>query len=350
MFKYFIASLFVIQFLFIHSEKDEDPITVSHTILFQESYYGTNDTIYNIFLDFTQFRLYNITKERIYRNTPNYPNFQLIWKDKKISLKCSSKNDATLKCADIDLRDHKFITFDFDRLISKLGGIFSYLLILYGFFSLRRGYVYFNLTVIFYGSFGFILFVREFFQLLELNDHLNSEDDDSERILYTVFSFTLIICILYGYVCHLSKYLKYITFGFINGLIISKVFYYFLIKAIDDNFFWTYFLIELFTCLIMMGLFIFLQNKYTIVNIMNIVFISSYGVVYGLNILVGGLPFLPFFILVKQDSIEKDYLYHKLVDKNHIYFYASIYVVLLVYGSYKNYINYKIATNKKLKI
>jgi len=350
MFKYFIASLFVIQFLFIHSEKDEDPITVSHTILFQEDYYGTNDIIHNLFIDFTEFRLYSITKDRIYRNTDYYPNFQLIWKDKKISLKCSSKNDATLKCADIDLRDHKFITFDFDRLISKLGGIFSYLLILYGFFSLRRGYVYFNLTVIFYGSFGFILFVREFFQLLELNDHLNSEDEISENILYTVFSFTLIICILYGYVCHLSKYLKYITFGFIDGLIISKVFYYFLIKAINDNFFWIYFLIELFTCLIMMGLFIFLQNKYTIVNIMNIVFISSYGVVYGLNILVGGLPFLPFFILVKQDSIEKNFLYHKLVEENLVLLYAPIYVVLVVYGTYKNYINYKIATNKKLKI
>ena len=349
MFKYFIASLFVIQFLFIHSEKDEDPITVSHTILFQEYYYGTNDIIHNLFIDFTEFRLYNITKERIYRNTPNYPNFQLIWKDKKISLKCSSKNDATLKCADIDLREHKFITFDFDRLISELGGIFSYLLILYGFFSLRRGYVYFNLTVIFYGSFGFILFVREFFQLLELNDHLNSEDEASKRILYTVFSFTLIICILYGYVCHLSKYLKYITFGFINGLIISKIFYFLLINAINDNFFLTYFLIELFTCLIMMGLFIFLQNKYTIVNIMNIAIISSYGVIYGVNILCGGLPFLPFFILVKQDTIETD-LYDKLLDKNLIELYAPIYVVLLVYGSYKNYINYKIATNKKLKI
>ena len=349
MFKYFIASLFVIQFLFIHSEKDEDPITVSHTILFQESYYGTNDTIFNIFLDFTQFRLYNITKDRIYRNTPNEPNFQLVWKDNKISIKCSSQNDKTLKCADIDLREHKFITFDFDRLISELGGIFSYLLILYGFFSLRRGYVYFNLTVIFYGSFGFILFVREFFQLLELNDHLNSEDEDSERILITVFSFTLIICILYGYVCHLSKYLKYITFGFINGLIISKIFYYFLIKAINDNYFLTYFLIELFTCLVMMVLFIFLQNKYTIVNIINIVIISSYGIIYGVNILCGGLPFLPFFILVKQDPIET-VLYDKLVEKNLIELYAPIYVVLLVYGSYKNYINYKIATNKKLKI
>ena len=57
------------------------------------------------------------------------------------------KNIALIREADIDLSEHKFITFDFDRLISKLGGIFSYLLILYGFFSLGRGYVYFNLTV-----------------------------------------------------------------------------------------------------------------------------------------------------------------------------------------------------------
>lgn len=94
-----------------------------------------------------------------------------------------------------------------------------------------------------------------------MHDVLNSEDPTSERILITVFSFTLAICILYGAASHISKYLKYITFGFINGLIFSKIFYFFLIRVINSYFLLSYFLLELFSYLIMMVLSIFIQKK-----------------------------------------------------------------------------------------
>ena len=348
MFKHLIASFFIFQLLLIYSQQETETLKVSHTVLVQETYYNdTNNEISKSFIDFMQYRIYNITKERIYSNKQNQdPKFKLIWKDKIISIDCIPTND--LKCAEIDLGTHEFITFDFDRLIADLGGIFSYLLVLYGFFSLRRGFVYFNLTVIFYCSFGFILFMREFFELLELNKLLNSEYDTSYNILITVFSFSLIICIMYGYICYLSKYLKYVTFGFINGLFFSKIINYIVIKFLVNNYFLVYLLIELFLCLIFIILFVFLQNKYVPVNIINICIIASYGIIYGMNILFGGLPFLPFFIIAKEIK-EEEYLFPRLVKENLIECYGIFYVLLIIYGYWKNDINYQIATNRKIK-
>ena len=352
MFKYFIESFFIFQLLFIYSQQEQnedDTLKVSHTVLVQETHYNdTNNEISKSFIDFMKYKVYNITKDRIYSNKQTQdPKFKLIWKDKNISIDCIKTNN--LKCADIDLETHEFITFDFDKLIADLGGIFSYLLILYGFFCLRRGFVYFNLTVIFYCSFGFILFMREFFELLELNKNLNSEHEISHNMLITVFTFSLILCILYGYICYLSKYLKYITFGFINGLFFSKIIYYIVIRFLEDNYFLVYLLLEFFLCLFFIILFVFLQNKYVAVNIINICIIASYGVIYGMNILFGGLPFLPFFILAKEFKEEEKTLFMMLVNGNLIQFYGIFYVLLLIYGYWKNNINYRIATNRKLK-
>lgn len=340
---YFLFSLFLFKPLFF---KGTEPITVSHTVLIQENYYGTEDIISQSFIDFTEYKIYRLDFGRIYHQKNKTDlTFNFDWDDNnKITLVC----DKSIKCASIDLQDHDFITFDIDKYIAKLGGIFTYLLVLYGFFSLRRGYVYFNLTVIFYSSFGFILFIREFCELLELNDQLNSEHKNSQNILKTVFYFTLIISILYGVACHISKYLKYITFGFINGLIFSKIFYYFLIKGLDKHFLLAYFLLELFSCLIMIGLAIFIQNKYPKISILSIVIIAGYGIIYGINILFGGLPFLPYFIMAKHYNDEEN-LYQKLVGNNHLGKYSVFYILLIGYGYYSNDINFKIAMNKKVK-
>ena len=331
--------------LFIYIKSD-DTITVSHTVLIQENYYGTSEQIKKSFIDFTKYKIYRIEEDKIYhKNVVEKPEFQLKWdNNNEISIECIRE----YKCATIELQDHDFITFDIDKYIAKLGGIFAYLLVLYGFFSLRRGYVYFNLTIIFYSSFGFILFMREFCELLELNEKLNSEDKKSQRILETVFYFTLIVSLLYGAACHISKYLKYITFGFINGLIFSKIFYYLLIKALKKDFILSYFLLELFSCLIMISLAIFIQHKYPKISIFNISVIAGYGIIYGINILFGGLPFLPYFIMAKHYNDEKG-LYQKLVDNNYVEIYSVFYVALIGYGYYSNYINYKIAMNKKVK-
>ena len=175
---------------------------------------------------------------------------------------------------------------------------------------------------------------------------MNSEEDHSQNILYTVFTFSLVTCILYGYLCHFSKYLKYINFGFINGLLLTKIIYYFVIKILNDNFILAYYLFEIFICLGMIILFIFLQNKYLYFNITCIVIISSYGVLFGLNILFGGLPFIPYYILTKY---RKDDLFDRLCDGNYKYAYGTFFVLMCAYGSYKNYINYEIAMNKKIK-
>ena len=351
MFKYFIISLSV-QILFIYSQQEQktDTLKVSHTVLVQESYYynDKNIVINKSFIDFMKYKFYNITIDRIYSNKRNVtPTFKLIWKGKNISIDCIKKDNY--KCAEIDLEKHEFITFDFDKLIADLGGIFSYLLVLYGFFSLRRGIIYFNLTVIFYCSFGFILFMREFCELLELNNLLNSEHETSQDILLTVFVFSLIICILYGYVCYLSKYLKYITFGFINGLFFSKIIFYFVIKCLKDNYLLVYSLLELFLCLIFIALFVFLQNKYVKINIINVCIISGYGIIYGMNILFGGLPFLPFFILAKKIEEQETGLYKLLEKGNFIQFYGIFYVLIIIYGYWKNHVNYKITMNRKIK-
>lgn len=348
MLNYFILIFITVELLIKVKEEEVKEITVSHTILLQESYYGEKDVIDKTFIDFPNYKIYKMIRERIYTRLEGEPEFNLKWDNKnEISLECNNQNKKTFKCADIDLQDHDFITFDYDRLIFKLGGVFSYLLILYGFFSLSRGYVYFNLTVIFYCTFGFILFFREFFELLELNNNLNSEHSKSERILLTVFIFSLISAVCYGVACHTSKYLKYITFGFIDGLIISKCLYYLLIKVLDKNYLLAYFLLELFTCLIMIVFFIFIQNKYTKFSILNICIIANYGIIYGLNILFGGVPFIPFFILAKK--YDDDYLFPKLCDKNYILHYMLFFILLLGYGYYKNDINYRIATNKSSK-
>lgn len=349
MLNYFILIFISIELLLIKADNEEiKEIKVSHTILLQESYYGDQDQINKSFIDFPNYKIYKINMKRIYTRTQSDILFELMWDEhNEISLRCSNQSKMTFKCADIDLQDHDFITFDYDRLIFKLGGVFSYLLILYGFFSLRSGYTYFNMTVIFYCTFGFILFFREFFELLELNNNLNSEHSKSERILITVFIFSLISAVCYGTACHTSKYLKYITFGFINGLIISKSLYYLLIKVLDKNYLLAYFLLELFTCLVLIVLFIFIQNKYLKFSIINICIIAIYGIIYGLNILFGGLPFIPFFILAKK--YDDDRLFSKLCNKNYIFHYGLFIILLFIYGYYTNNINYKIATNKSSK-
>ena len=332
--------------------KESKEIRVSHTILKQESYYNETSEINETFIDFLNLKIYNINMSFIhhkYKEEENNIYFTLIWdkNDKnEISLECNLDNVDKMKCASIDLSDHKFITFDYDKLIFDYGGIFSYLLILYGLFSLRNGYVYFNLTVLFYCSFGYILLIREIFEFLELNNNLNSEDEKSLLIINIVFYISLFTCILYGLVCHISKYLKYITFGFIDGLIFAKIIYYFLLRIIllenrADKLTTSYLITEIIICLLMMILFIIAQNKNDIINISNIVLISSYGIIFGINILFGGLPFIPYYIL--GDEKEKE----RLKEGDSIIIYSGIFIVLLIYGYYKNHINFKIAIHGK---
>lgn len=345
MLRYHIRLLFLFEFLFIFI-KSVKSLTVSHTVLIEANYYGDQDKISDAFADFTQFTIYRINQTLIYHKIQSVtPTFKLIWDEgNQISLEC-----VGIKCTKIKLQNHEFKRFDMDVFIANLGGVFSYLLLLYGLFCLRKGIVYFNLTVIFYCSFGFILFVREVCQLLELIGKLNTEAEESQRIKEASFYFALFSSFLYGAVCHFSKYLKYVTFGLINGLFFSKIIYLLLISVLTGKFLLVYFLLELFFCLALIILFIFLQTKYIRISILYIVFIAGYGIIYAFNILFGGLPFFPFLILSKEYKEQEKGFYDKLMEKSHAFLYGIFYVVLVAFGYYENNINYKIATHKTLK-
>ena len=155
---------------------------------------------------------------------------------------------------------------------------------------------------------------------------------------------------LYGAVCHYSKYLKFITFGFIDGLIFAKIISYFLISFIFENdLVLKYLIIEIVICLIMIVLFIIAQNKNDTVNILNISLISSFGIIYAINILFGGLPFIPYYILGKQANNSQDDIIEKLKEGDSVLIYLILFIAFIAYGYYRNNINFKIAIHKKPK-
>jgi len=333
------------------NDGNQNVIKASHRILEQKKVYNKDRKIHSSFIDFINFKMYNIEKERIFhsKSVPTV-DFQLNWdNNQQITFSCLENNNGKrVKCSVIDLKEHNFTCFEYDRLISKTGGVISYLLILYGFFSFTKGYLYFNLSILFYGAFGFILFAREVFELLELKNFLRKGEEESEKFSPAIFCISLLTSILYGFVCLNSKYLKYITFGFINGLFISKIlfFYIFMRIAESNNITLIYFLLELICVIIFILLFIIFQNKYPKISIAYIVMMACYGMIYGFNELFGGIMFIPYLILAKRYKEEEGGLYGVLVDDLYHFFYLAFSVFFVIYGFYKNYENYKILINK----
>ena len=344
--------IFIILEIIISITKCDDDnqkeIKVSHRILDQKLVYGKHHTISNTFIDFINFKMYNISKDRIFHKDGPI-NFQLKWDDKdQITFGCFTNDTQRIKCSDINLTEHDFTSFEYDRFISKIGGVISYLLILYGTFSLSKGYLYFNMTILFYGSFGFILLVREVFELLELKDLLSIGTEGARKLSIIIFSGSLFTSILYGLVCLNSKYLKYITFGFINGLFLSKLIFFYILKhfATADNITFSYFLLELISVIISILLFIIFQNKYPKISIFYIVLMACYGIAYASNILFGGIIFIPYLILAKRyKSIEGD-LYDELTKDNTHFGYLAVFIIFVLFGFWRNHDNYKILMNR----
>ena len=332
-------------------DNNQKEIKVSHRILDQKLVYNDSHTIYNTFIDFINFKMYNISKDRIFHKDGPI-NFQLKWDENDhITFGCFNNDTQRIKCSDIDLTEHNFTSFEYDRAISNIGGVISYLLILYGFFSLSKGYLYFNLTILFYGSFGFILFSREVFELLELKDLLSIRTELAKTMNYIIFSGSLLASILYGFACLNSKYLKYITFGFINGLFISKIFFfYILMRLITYNITKNYFFLELICVIISILFFIIVQNKYPFISIVYIVLMASYGIIFGFNVLFGGIMFIPYLILAKRYQRIEGNLYDELVKSIYHIYYLVAFVCIVIIGIYKNNDNYKILMNKGKQI
>ena len=339
-------------FYFLFLIKQYNSIKVTQTVLEQSTYYETdNSPIYGNFIDFSTLKFYTINMTRIHY-TEVEPNFQFYYNDKeKLSIKCKEDKDKRIKCNEINLDEHQSISFNYDYLIAQTGGVISFFLILYGIFSLLKGYIYYNLTVFFYSSFSLILFWREFCEFLEMIEKLNADNNKSETFLIAFYSISIIASVIFGYVSFLTKYLRYISFGFIDGLIVSKFLFYFIIKALETQVELKYFLAELICCLIFIIFLFLFKDKNPNITMVNISVMASYGIIYGLHVLFGGLPFIPFLILsiTKKSDNPKEQLFTTLTEKNNLIVYVIIYILLVLFGCYFNITGYKIFTEKTKK-
>ena len=346
--KYFVFYLFI---PIIKSQA----LDVSQTVLEQATYYETDSSIiYGSFIDFSTLKFYEIDMEKIH-HTIEEPNFEFYYTNEegvnKLSIKCKDVN--RIKCNTIILGEHKSITFDYDYSIARTGGVVSFFLILYGVFSLFKGYIYFNLTAFFYSAFSLILLCREFCEFMEIKKFLNADDPKSKTFMTTFYIISIVSSFAYGFASFMSKYLKYISFGFINGLILSKLIIFFIIQSpsLKENIELKYLIAESVCCFVIIIFWLIFKDKVPNLTMVNISFIASYGIIYGINILIGGLPFIPFMILAKyyKAEEEKDKLFDSLVDHSSLYIYLAICVGLTAIGIYFNINNYKILIEKAKK-
>ena len=336
----------IIQLLSIIYSKRQSELN-SHNILEQYTYYKDNTNFNNSFIDFINYKVYKINKNDIIHKNQENNNFLLKWnyeKEKKFSVECINET-----CLDIELLEHKVISFDFDRVLSTNGSIFAYILIIYGFCNIKRGYTYLNLTALFYGCMSFFLFIREVCQLLELTGKLSTLHEGSNKLVLIVFYFTWIISILFGFVCHFSNNLKFFMFGFIEGMILGKSIFYFLIwtNILKDNLLLNYFLILVFVTLPIIGILGFFQNKYPKFCIFNVSFIGGYGIIFGINIIIGGMPFIPYLILAEK--YEEDDLYDRILEKNNIGYYTFLHLLLIFCGIFWNNSRFNKLKERKMK-
>ena len=340
-------------------------LSIKQTIIEHASYYPPENGAENItdaFIDFYEFRFYYINMTQIIPDKENEVVFHFSFKNEtetwngfprvRITIEC--KENFT--CNNISLDKHKFISFDFDYLISLLAGPITFFLVMVGIFCLRYGYIYYNIPTAFYSGLSVFLFWREFCELLELNDKLNTLHTTSSIMATTVFVFSIITSIAYGYISIKTKYLKYISFGFIDGLIFAKVLYFCILIGLDsDNkVLLCYFLTEIISCIGFIVFFILFRNKNLIITIGNISILASYGILYGFHILIGGIPFLPFCILSRSKFIDsesklKTKVYETLSKGNKIGYYIVAFFIIAIGGFFLNYTNYKLFMEKKKK-
>ena len=116
----------------------------------------------------------------------------------------------------------------------------------------------------------------------------------------------------------------------------------------------SYFKNKLIFCFAFIVCWFFLKNKYPLFTMINLSLIASYGIVYGLNVLFGGLPFMPFLILSKENEKDenvddREKLFQRLIDHNNLIFYSVLYVIIALAGSYFNITNTKIFEEKARK-
>ena len=96
-----------------------------------------------------------------------------------------------------------------------------------------------------------------------------------------------------------------------------------------------------------MVLFGYLKNKFPKINIINISLVGGFGIVFGINIINGGLPFLPYLIL--SSEYKENFLYESLLNNNILGYYASLLFILIICGFFWNKASYDKLKSRKLK-
>ena len=341
--------IFILKISIIISEDENRTIRVPQTILDQATYFETSDSdIYQSFIDFELLKLYNINMTKIYSN--GNPTFEFYFNGSKLNIRCK-QDEKRIKCAEIYLNEHDCRSFDYDFYIAYLGGIFAFLFVLIGFISLLKGYIYYYLVTSFYSGFGFLLFCREFCELMEIMGKLNADDPTSEKMLIAFYVISIISCFAYGYASFLSKYLRYIAFGLIDGLLLGKYLFYYIVRGLETDIALKYFFAELICCIFFISYWIIFQNKYQKITMANISIMASYSILYGFNLLIGGLPFIPFLILAKayQKIDKREKLFERLINKNYSLHYGIFFLLFVIGGTYFNIKNYDIHMKKAKK-
>ena len=147
------------------------------------------------------------------------------------------------------------------------------------------------------------------------------------------------------------------SFGFIVGLIFAKVLLFLILIRLDnDHLLLSYLITEIVFCVAFIIFFLIFRIKNLKLTIAFISMLSAYGILYGLHILIGGLPFIPFLILAKSkyaiyDDVKyrENGLYERLRNNNSLLSYIIFFVILSIIGFYFNYSNYKLFIEKKKK-
>ena len=344
---------FLFCILFFSEIYQQEEVYLKQSIFDQATYYKSNEIeIYGSFIDFGNYRFYRLNMSKIHHISDTTPKFEFALMGENLTIQCKPNKEEKVKCNEIIFGEHEYISFDFDLNIANTGGLISFVLILLGIFCLRTGYIYYNIPVAFYSGFSVLLFFREFCELLEIKESIKISGNKSAAISLTIYIFSILSWVTYGYASFKTKYLRYISFGFIEGLLFGKMLFFFILKGLnDDKITLKYFITELIFCLVFIGFWLFYRNRNHYILIINMSILASYGLLFGLNVLVGGFPFVPYFILAKvyvRDP-QKEQLYERLWDNNIWYFYFILFLILSVIGSYFNITNYRVFMEKRKK-
>ena len=96
-----------------------------------------------------------------------------------------------------------------------------------------------------------------------------------------------------------------------------------------------------------MILFGYLRNKYPKIIMINIAINGGFGIIFGINTIIGGLAFIPYLILAAKHKEES--LFDAILNNNISIFYGFLFLILIFCGLYWNNSSFNKLKSKILK-